>query len=311
MSVKELCEIASPGLMLSQTWPTSNQKRDATREALETAIEANFFIAFQTVEVNFAEERKKIAHLIGTRGYAYTYCITRVLNGNHLNLSDLHDSNRIRSYQKAIHCLNDAREAGADSLSLISGPSPENNESRGDALKLLLDSLSHIAVAANKEPRIRLVIEPLDVHSHKKMTLGYAAEALKICEELSSNDLPVSLCLDTAHLFLNGEDPVYALQQAKNYTTEFHYCNCVVEPSHPLYGDRHIRFGQPGVLDIQGIGRIMKKQVEMRFLNNEDRPIIMCEVLKTDNDQSKELMEYSIGVLSESWELAQVTIEKD
>jgi hypothetical protein len=43
------------------------------------------------------------------------------------------------------------------------------------------------------------------------------------------------------------EDPAQTLAQVKDSTAEFHYFNCVTQPDHPLYGDGHIRFGEPGV----------------------------------------------------------------
>lgn len=307
--MKDLYEIARPGLMLSQTWPTSSEKRNATLEAFEIAMDKSFFTSFQTVEIPFDDERKKIARLMDALGYSYTYCIARILNENHLNLSDLNSSNRNKSYEKAIQCLDDARGAGAHSFSVISGPSPKNSEERVEALKRLEDSLEHIAREAEKEPRIKLIIEPLDVASHKKMTLGYTSESLKICRELKKRKLHLYLCLDTAHLFLNREEPVEALRSAKDYTAEFHYCNCVVDPAHPLFGDRHIPFGDPGVLDIEGISLIMEKQVETGFFNREDKPVVMCEVLKRESDQSKQVLEYCIDVLKRGWELAKAKIE--
>lgn len=272
-------------------------------------MEKNFFTSFQTVQIPFAEERKKIARLMDMYGHSYTYCITRVLNENHFNLSDLDTLNRKNSYEKTIQCLDDAREAGAHSFSVVSGPNPGNPEERVEALKRLEDSLGHIAREAEKEPKIRLIIEPLDVVAHKQMTLGYTSESFKICRELKKRQLNLFLCLDTAHLFLNREDPVEALKSVKDYTVEFHYCNCVLDTSHPLFGDRHIPFGEPGVLDIEGIGRIMKKQVEMGFFKREDRPVIMCEVLKRESDQSKQVMDYCIEVIRRGWELAKAKIE--
>jgi len=307
--MKYLYEIAKPGLMLSQTWPTSNERKNATLRAFEIALEKNFFTSFQTVGIPFAEERRQIARMIGASGYSYTYCLTRILNENHLNLSDLDTQNRKKSYEKVIQCLDDVREAGARACSVVSGPNPGDPEKRVEALKMLEDSLEHIAQEADRQPKIGLVIEPLDVLSHKRMTLGYISEAVEICEELKKGGLSLNLCLDTAHHFLNGEDPVEALKRVRDYTVEFHYCNCVVDTNHPLFGDRHIPFGEPGVLDIEGISRIMKKQVEMGFFNREDKPLIMCEVKRRGSNRSEQVMEYCSEVFKRAWELADEKIQ--
>jgi len=300
-----LHDVAKPGLMLSQTWPTSRETEGETLRGFETALNRDFFWSFQTVEIPYSDERKKVAHLLKEEPYSYTYCIARVLNENKLDLSDLDATNRQRSCDQVIRCLDEAREAGAGALSFISGPTPEALEQRSEALKCLHDSIEKIAVEAKKDPEVNLIVEPLDVEAHKKRTLGYTSEAIALCRELEQKGTKLYLCLDTAHLLLNGEDPDEALRDARDYVTEFHYCNCVVDPSHPIYGDRHIHFGDPGVLDFEGIARLMAKQVEMGYFDTVKRPAVMCEVLKQEADQSAWIMEHCIEALNTGWELAQ------
>jgi hypothetical protein len=76
----------------------------------------------------------------------------------------------------------------------------------------------------------------------------------------------------------------------------------VTETSHPLFGDRHIPFGSPGVVDIQKITSIMSQSIEMGFFNSNDRPSIFCEVLKRDQDDSLEIMRYCQNVLQQAGE---------
>jgi sugar phosphate isomerase/epimerase len=302
--MSQLHDLARPGLMLSQTWPASREKEDETLRALEACLEHPFYTSFQTVEVPFKNERKKIARLLAPGNSSYTYCLARVLNESGLNLSDLDETNRKNSYQRTIACLDDAREAGAGAVTLISGPVPDDPNDRKRALDLLADSLARIIEEGNKTPALRIVIEPLDVDAHKRMTLGYIQEVVGVCRGLRDAGLDLFLCMDTAHMILNGEDPAEALAQVKDSTAEFHYCNCVTRRDHPLYGDRHIRFGEPGVLDVQDIGRLMERQVAMGFFNTDAKPVIMCEVLKKDNDRSQELLQYSADVMSRAWEMA-------
>ena len=115
------------------------------------------------------------------------------------------------------------------------------------------------------------------------------------------------LCLDTAHMLLNGEDPMDALAFAQPYVAEFHYCNCVTDASHPLFGDRHLHFGSPGVVDVETISRFMQRSVDIAFFGPEARPRIYCEVLKRDQDDPLQVMRHCRDALERAWNLQAVS----
>jgi hypothetical protein len=94
-----------------------------------------------------------------------------------------------------------------------------------------------------------------------------------------------------------------ALFLARPYVAEFHFCNCVMDPSHRLYGDYHIPFGKPGILDITGIAAMLRNMLKMEFMNKTDRPSLMCEVLKQEQADSVELMFYCKDIFSEAWDM--------
>ncbi len=299
-----LHDLAAPGLMLSQTWPTSREREGDTIRALEAAVSQAFFASYQSVEVPYPAERKEIARIVASEGAHYDYCVARVLNEGGLSLSDLDEANREKSCDEVIRCMDHAREAGAAVLTVVSGGAPADPSRRDDALRSLERSLRTIASEGRKAPSVALVIEPLDVNAHKRHTLGYTAEAVRIMNNLREDGLDVSLLLDTAHMVLNGELPLEALEQALELTTTFHYCNCVTDSSDELFGDRHIRFGPPGVLDTCGIAALMRGQVEMGFLSSDRKPVVMCEVLLQHGESSDELMVYCRDMLAGAWELA-------
>jgi len=299
-------DVTQPGLMISQTWPVSRESEGATLKAIEIALEEEFFISFQCVEIPYPEERKRIASLLGSHAYPLTYCIARVLNENSLNLSDLDSNNRNRSCDMLIRCLDDAREAGAVALSFISGARPVEPGKRADALKRLEESLVFVSGAASKSPSIDLIIEPLDFNAHKKNTLGSADEALDLCRGVESKGGHLQICLDTAHMILNGDDPVACVEKAHEYASEFHFCNCVTEASHPLYGDRHIPFGEPGIVDTKAMAGIMKRSVELGYYSRETRPRILCEVLKRKEDESVQVLRSCRKILEDAWALKEM-----
>lgn len=302
--MNQLSDITRPGILISNTWPTTRERQGETLAAIETVLNDGFFRAFQTVEIPYPDERKAIARLMQSEQVPLTYCLTRVLNENGLNLSDLDEENRKRSYQRAIQCLDDTREAGASAVSVISGPRPADPEKRAAALQGLADSMTHICRAAQAEPRLRVILEPLDWDTHKKCSLGLTDEAVAICEQVRQAGSNLNLCIDTAHLILNGEDPVEALALAQPYLLEFHYCNCVTDRSHPLFGDWHIPFGPPGVLDVAGMAQIMREAIKLGFFNTQDRPAVSCEVLKRDQRDSLWVMQHCKDALQQAWTIA-------
>ena len=299
--ITRIHDVALPGLMLSQTWPTSREREGETLRALETALADGFFTSFQSVEVPYASERRRISELRRDAGVFWDYCIARVLNENQYNLSDLDSGNRRRSCEGAVKCLDEAREIGADAVTVVAGPVPNDPGTRGEALGNLQESLRSIAEEAEKAPSVTVNIEPLDVASHKRHTLGYTNEAVSMAGALRDEGLDVMLLLDSAHITLNGENPTEALGAAIDVTSAFHFCNCVPDPAHPMYGDRHLRFGPPGVLDADDITRHMHHQLSIGFLNRDRKRPIMCEVLRQPEDDSVELMRYCRDILSGAW----------
>ena len=303
--MKTFSEVAKPGIMISQTFPKSREVEGQTVAAIEKALDENYFRAFHTVEIPYNKERKMIAELLGSQNLPLNYCVARVLNENKLNLSDMDRKNRIKSVNHLIHCMDEARETGAAAFSVLSGPRPLEMKDRSQALHYLKDSLALLCEEARKSPFLKIVIEPLDVNVHKKNTLGTTEEAVNICHELQQEGLDLWLCIDTAHAMLNDEDPIEALTLALPYTAEFHFCNCVIDPANQLYGDYHIPFGEPGILDVSGISMIMEKMLNIGYLNSANQPPIMCEVLKREQDDSIELLHYCKKVQLQAWEMIQ------
>jgi sugar phosphate isomerase/epimerase len=301
--MRELKDVVVPGVLISQVWPTSRETEGATVEAIRTVLDEGFFEAFQTVEVPYAGERREIAGLLSEAGYPLTYCIARVLNEGKCNLSDLDNANRERSYQRAIAALDDAHEIGARSLAIVSGPGPADRARRPAALEALTDSMNHLCRAAMKRD-IEVILEPLDHAAHKKGALGTADEALAICERVGKEDAKLLLCLDTAHMYLNGEDPVTQVEKAGDRVREFHFCNCVTDQSHELFGDRHLRFDQPGRVNVETMARTMKDLLECGFFGEEKKAHVFCEVLTTGERSPEDTLAHCRDTLLEAWKRA-------
>jgi hypothetical protein len=148
------------------------------------------------------------------------------------------------------------------------------------------------------------MIEPLDHTAHKRNTLGSTAEAVAICRRLATKGVELKLCLDTAHLILNEESPVEAVVLAKDFVEEFHFCNCCTDPAHELFGDRHLPFGRPGIVDERQIGAWMTEFMRVKFFGTTARPRVFCEVWKPERMSSIDVIAHCEATLRSGWELA-------
>ena len=297
--------VAQPGVLISNAWPQSRATPGATARAIEEVLrEYPFFEAFQTVDVPDRDERRNIRGLLGDRHIPHTYTPTRVLGERKLHLSSLDSGNRRRACDAVIEQLDHAREIGACAVTVISGPRPPEPAARVEALQCLEDSLETICTAAAAEGGLEILIEPLDYEAHKRNTLGTTVEAVAICRRLADRNHRLNLCIDTAHLLLNGEDPMTALAQSRDHVSEFHFCNCVLDRTHALFGDHHLPFGPPGVVGLAEISTWMRQMLHAGYLDSRRRPRVYCEVWKPDTMTSLAVVGHCQDALESAWERA-------
>lgn len=297
--------LAQPGAVISNAWPQSRATEGATQRAIEEVLARfPFFEAFQTVDVPFAAERKAIRSLLGDRGFPHTYALTRVLGERKLSLSSLDPDNRRQAVATVIAQFDEAIEAGAGTVAVISGARPSDPAQRTAALEALEESLAQLSAAATQRG-IALVIEPLDHSAHKCQTLGTTREAVGICRRLAARNLPLSLCLDTAHLILNDEPIIPAVDAARAFIAEFHFCNPVTDRNSPLFGDQHVPFGPPGAMGADQIASLLADLRDIRFLDAERRPRIYCEVMKPAGMDSLAVIAHCRDALVNGWAAAQ------
>jgi sugar phosphate isomerase/epimerase len=300
---EKFSNIAQPGVIISNCWPQSRSTPGATLAAIEQVL-AGFpvFEAFQTVDIPTSAERQAIRRLLGDQGRPHTYTLTRVLAEGNASLSSLDPANRRLACDIVLAQMACAVEAGANTLAVISGPRPKESDRRAEALVALEESLATLcAAAAKSHPGLAILIEPLDYEAHKRNTLGKNAEAVAIAARLAARGLRLDLCIDTAHLILNREDVPAAVAEARAHIAEFHFVNAVLDPAHPLFGDRHLPFGPPGVVDLEVVAGIMVEFYRGGYFSPAARPRIYCEVWKPDDMESLAVVAHGQAALERGW----------
>lgn len=303
----EFADVATPGVIVSNAWPDSRETEGATARAIEEVVENHpFFEAFQTVDIPSRAERLRVQDLLKNSGRPHTYTLTRVFAEHKANLSSLDAAERRRATDLFIRCMDDACECGATAVCMVSGARPAEPSARGEALRGFEESMARVCEAA-KSRGVLVEIEPLDYEVHKRGTLGTTDEAVAMCERLVSSELRMGLCIDTAHLILNGEDVIESVAKARPHISALHFCNPVTDRGHPQFGDNHIPFGPPGVVDLKKITGWMRSLSVDGFLTTESRPPVFCEVWRPGNMTSMEVVASCEQILREAWSLARAT----
>jgi sugar phosphate isomerase/epimerase len=298
----KLTDVIRPGLMISNVDPESRKVEGQTLKVLGQAIELGFFEAYQTVEVPYSAERRRIAKRLKANNLSLTYCLARVLNENKFFLSTLDENARAKSVEGVIPHLDDAAEQGADAVAIISGPAEPDDAQRTAQLKQFEKSMLELCPAADKR-QLKVVVEPLDTKAHKKKAVGLSTEATDMCRRVRKQTQNMYLCLDTSHMILNGEDVIAEVAAAMDCMDEFHICNPVLKKGDPKFGDTHIKFGEPGQIDLEQIGKIFAKCIEIEYFTTSRRPKMFLEV-KNENDEVINVIKYCKQTMLDAWEIA-------
>ncbi len=133
-------------------------------------------------------------------------------------------------------------------LAMITGPKDPGEAMREETFDRLItdiQSLCDFADASSHSRRLHLTLENFDRDIEKKRLIGPTKEAVELARFVNRSNF--GLTLDLSHLPLLGEAPSDAVAHAVPYMLHAHIGNCVADdPTSPLYGDFHPRFGYPG-----------------------------------------------------------------
>lgn len=298
-----LSALVRPGAIVTQLWPAAPEEAGGTIRALEAIRGEDFFEAAMIAPVPDAGERRDVGAMVADGGPTLTYCLIPVMGEKGWNLSTGDGALRRRSVDSVLGLLDEAREVGAGAVMVGSGPAPSEPAERTAALGRLTESFDELCAAA-ATAGLQVVIEPLDVLVHKKQTLGYTPEAVALAQAMARHGAAMSLCLDTSHMTLNGEDIVDCLALAGSYADTLHFCNCVTDPGHPLYGDHHPPLGAPGYLDVPEMARLMAAAVRIGFFTPERRIEVCVEVFNHnagDFEAGRAIMRAGRSALERAW----------
>ncbi len=299
-----LGQASCPCCMVGQAWPEARTEPFATLRALENQYAEGFFEGFQISDCPHVEERRAIGAFVRASGVSIDYSLGQRFYAEGWRLATESASERAWILNALRMHFDEAREVGAQYVLILSGPGPERAEERPAALAALGRMLEVLDAEAAREPALSVLIEPLDVASHKRGALGYTHEAMELLAGLRQFEL----VFDTAHVVLNGEDLDASFNQALPRIGELHLCNCVADPSNPEYGDWHPLWGPPGWLTLDRAAAVMCRAWELGYLRPGGASRIALEAKRPEGMPGAWLAAYSRTQLEGAWALARASL---
>ncbi|HUV08605.1 MAG TPA: sugar phosphate isomerase/epimerase family protein, partial [Spirochaetia bacterium] len=232
-------------------------------DTIERVSEEGFFRGAALLPVVSAGQRSRLARILERTGLSLTVWFNPLIAAEGLNLSSLDEGLRKRSVQRLKECFEQAVETGAEFLGLCSGPDPKpgSAEIRAEATARFQESLLELCQAAQGHSRT-VILEPLDRGAHKDGLIGPVSEAAPLVERVRSSFSNVTLCWDSAHTVLCGEDLLDSLELAAGTTAQIHLASAVLDRGKPGFGDHHMLPGPPGCLDVETAARIFERAVQ-------------------------------------------------
>lgn len=306
---QKLHDFITPGVVMSNIWPNTRDKEGETLECLEAIISEGFYKAIQTVEVPYPIERKAIKKALG-KNMSYNYCLARVIDENNMDLCSPDKNCRKKSVDIILNRLDEAREAGATAVQLISGHTPQDEKARKQALIIFEQVLIEICESAAVNPGLEILVEHFDIRAHKKRSLGTIPESVLLIENVKKSVSNIGFQLDLAHLLLNQESILKSLLLSKNIISELHLTNCITDKEKPGFGDHHMRIGAPGIVTIKTVTELFNYGFEIGYISAEKKPKIFCEIRTGDNENPSDTRAHCFDVFHTAWKNTKIYSNK-
>lgn len=288
------------GIVHFMAYPETIKGDGPVVETVRRIAEDDFFGAIEITRVNDPAARKEVAAILAQAHLTVGYGAQPILLVQKLNLNAFDQRERQQAVDVVKAAVDEAYQLHAGALAVLSGPDPK--ERRGEAMRLLVDSLNQICAHAKQQGPMRIILETFDREIDKQCLIGPHTDAVKVSAAVRKRFKDFGLMLDLSHLPLQGETPKQAFKTAKAHIAHIHIGNCVLEAGHPVYGDQHPRFGiAGGENDVPELVRFLKELFLIGYLGKGKHPIVAFEVKPMTGESSEAVIAGAKRTLLEAW----------
>jgi sugar phosphate isomerase/epimerase len=271
-------------------------------ETLERVLADTDFDLVEVAWMRDAGVRAEARALLETAGVEVKYGAHPRLLTQGLDLNAGDEAARARAVREVHDAIDEALELGCSDVSFPSGryPGPGAEPAALDALVRSLDELCTRAAADG----VRLALEVFDRDVDKRLLVGPATTARSVAERVRERHPSFGVIVDLSHTPLLGESPIEALDPVREHLVHAHVGNCILEASHPAYGDTHPRLGHPaGVNGAAEVAEFLNALFAVGYLDaaGRRRATLSFEVKPVGNERPELVVAASKRVLREAW----------
>lgn len=196
-----------------------------------------------------------------------------------------------------------AAKIGANGFVFVSGADvPYNRDGARKAFK----EFCIWFCAELKKHNMEALLEPFDRTIDKKFLYGPVVDCVRLMDDLHQEGITnIGIELDMAHLPLMFEDFESSIERCAPYLKRVHLGNCVLkDKKHPFYGDMHPPIGlEGGEIDTPELKIILKKLLEVGYLDNKDRKPLILEMQPFPGKTVEYTIEESFRRLNDAWNM--------
>jgi sugar phosphate isomerase/epimerase len=264
-------------------------------ETLPTIINDSDFGAIEIAPIKNPEVRRKAKALLAQSQLQVVYLALLPLLLEKLEPGSRDPEKRMAALARLKSLVDEAIDFGCG-LAMIQGPldpGPSERAATTEQLAEDLQGLCDYATAQSRHRQLFLTLENFDRDIEKKRLIGPTVEAVALAEAVNRPNF--GLTIDLSHLPLLGETSAHALHAAAPHLIHAHVGNCVVDdPTSPLYGDFHPRFGHPqGHSDLPQVVDYLRQLDDIGFWARTRRrlgtaPILTMELRPVPGEESPE-----------------------
>lgn len=152
-------------------------------------------------------------------------------------------SEREHAWSCIMRELSFALELGSKKIVFAGGPDyPDDRDSAKERLAEFVRNM-----ACQLPPDVTLALEPTDRDMDKYFLFGPVEETADFIRALRDRGINIGMLLDMGHIPLMHESLASAVEKAGDTLVHIHLGNCLLsDPTHPLYGDRHVPWDAAG-----------------------------------------------------------------
>ncbi|HEY8425737.1 MAG TPA: sugar phosphate isomerase/epimerase family protein [Limnochordales bacterium] len=290
------------GIVHFMAFPEAASGVGAIASTVERIATDPFFESIEVTWVQDPQERARVSRVIQQSRLAAGFGAQPVQLAGKLDINTSDAQARLDAVERLKGLIDMAAEMGIHRFALLSGRDP-GEAGREEAVRHLIDSLHRLCEHAASHGTT-VILETFDRTVDKKALVGPAREAAAIAEKVRERYPNFGLMLDLSHLPLQDERPLEALSAVREHVVHIHIGNCVKDPSSPLYGDLHPRFGVPGgEVDVPEVVEFLDALFKIGYLGDgrSERPIVAFEIKPHGDETSETVIANAKRTLVEAW----------